>query len=515
MSVERLQHPDLAEIQRALSVIVEPGAVAEIRVPGTSRGTISGYFSDYAKMANVAASLSGRGAGIYVTLNPVNPDLLSRSANHCKAYAKHTTADKDIKQRRWLLVDFDSNRPSGISSTDVEHQNALDRAAACDIYLKSIECPPDAIILADSGNGGHLLLRIDLPNNADNSALLQHCLQALDFQFSDDSVCVDVSTYNSARISKLYGTLTAKGDSTPERPHRVARLIKVPPQLSVVPKDILEKLAAMVPAQPKLQPNRRAGARFDVAAWITKHGLKVSHSKPWNGGTVWVLAVCPWNPAHCSGEAYITQFADGAIAAGCLHNSCAGKTWSDLRQAVEGPVPSTGGGATVTGKGSGQDNERKSQATRLVELAADVEFFHTPDGDAYATIAVETHFETWPLRAKGFRRWLLRRYYEENGGAPGAQAFNEALGVMEGQAQYDGQEHGVFTRLAEHDRTIYLDLANPQWEAIEVTEQGWQVISNVPIKFRRVRGMLSLPYPAPGGSLEAFRCFLNIPSDGD
>jgi hypothetical protein len=65
-----------------------------------------------------------------------------------------------------------------------------------------------------------------------------------------------------------------------------------------------------------------------------------------------------------------------------------------------------------------------SQATRLVTLAtsAGVELFHTPEGEAYATVEVDRHSETWPLKAKGFRRWLARRFYEEEGKTPGTQA---------------------------------------------------------------------------------------------
>ncbi len=59
------------------------------------------------------------------------------------------------------------------------------------------------------------------------------------------------------------------------------------------------------------------------------------------------------------------------------------------------------------------------------------------------------HAETWPLRSKGFRRWLARRHYQETGGAAGSQAVQDALGVLEGRALYDGEERPVAVRLAE------------------------------------------------------------------
>src|SRR5262249_13590711 len=49
--------------------------------------------------------------------------------------------------------------------------------------------------------------------------------------------------------------------------------------------------------------------------------------------------------------------------------------------------------------------EGQSQATRLVTLAMDagVELFHTLEGEAYGSMEIEGHIETWPLKVRGFR----------------------------------------------------------------------------------------------------------------
>ena len=64
---------------------------------------------------------------------------------------------------------------------------------------------------------------------------------------------------------------------------------------------------------------------------------------------------------------------------------------------------------------------------------------------------------------------------------------------------FEGLEYPVSTRLAEHNGCIYLDLANERWEAVEIDATGWRIVSNAPVRFRRSRGMLPLPYPAPDG----------------
>jgi hypothetical protein len=125
----------LCSITGALAVLLERNSVVELRSPNTNRQTVSGYFNDHKQLAQAAAGLSGTVPGVYVTLNPVRTDLLARAANRIVPYAKKTTGDSDILSRRWLLIDFDAVRPSGISATDVEHEAALERARLCRDWL--------------------------------------------------------------------------------------------------------------------------------------------------------------------------------------------------------------------------------------------------------------------------------------------------------------------------------------------------------------------------------------------
>ena len=86
-------------------------------------------------------------------------------------------------------------------------------------------------VRADSGNGAHLLYRIDLPNDEAATALVKSCLATLDALFSDERVTVDTANFNAARIWKLYGTVSRKGDNTPDRPHRRSRILSAPDEL--------------------------------------------------------------------------------------------------------------------------------------------------------------------------------------------------------------------------------------------------------------------------------------------
>ena len=136
-------------------------------------------------------------------------------------------------------------------------------------------------------------------------------------------------------------------------------------------------------------------------------------------------------------------------------------------------------------------------------------------GTAYADIPVNEHRETWPIRSKRFRSWLRRCHYETTGEAASPAIVRSALDLLEARAQFDGPERAVHIRTAAHAGRIYLDLADEHWRAVEIGTDGWRVVGLPPVRFRRPAGMLPLPPPEPGGSIEALNSFLNLPSRTD
>ena len=330
---------DLAEIKRALTVLFEPGQVVELRIPKTGKtGTVSGYFDDMAALAKAAAQWSGQAPGVYVTINTCEPSLLARSCNRAQAYAIVTTGDTGIVKRRWLFVDVDPKRDSGISSSDAQHTAALARAQEILESLAVIGWPLP--VLADSGNGAHLLYRVDLP--PDDGRLLEHVLKALAARYNSATQEIDISTFNPARISKLYGTLAAKGDSMTDRPHRIARLLDVPDTLTVVPVALLQALAETgkpTPTKPTQHSTNTPGAKYDLAGFVARYIPDARGPDAWNGGQKWVIT-CPWRPEQDGKSAYVVQLPSGGLSAGCQHETCPGSKatgnhWQELRAMFE------------------------------------------------------------------------------------------------------------------------------------------------------------------------------------
>src|SRR5262245_37598777 len=150
----------------------------------------------------------------------------------------------------------------------------------------------------------------------------------------------------------------------------------------------------------------------------------------------------------------------------------------------------------------------------LIDIACE-ELFHTATGSAFADILVDGHRETWPIRSKRVRGWLRRRYYHATGSAASAAEIRSALDLFEARAQFDGPERAVHVRIAEHAGHIYLDLADDRWRAVEIGRDGWRVIECPPVRFRRPAGILPLPVPHQGASIETLNSFLNLASRDD
>jgi hypothetical protein len=338
---------------RAIGAIFEPGDVIEIRAlnvdrSGASGSTYSGYFTfdSSDQISQAVTFLDGHAEGIYVVLNRFNPALLARANNRLQPKPKHTTSDADITERHWLYIDADPVRPAGISSTDEEHEGALNRANEIREFLSEQGWP--APLYADSGNGAHLLYRLPALELARAGDLVKRCLKALAARFSDESVKVDESTSNAARICKLYGTLTCKGDATPDRPHRRSRLLEYPERLEAVSIGALEALASEV-ATGSPAPKGKCNQRSSIDDWILAAGLDVVKGpESYSGGRKWTLRTCAFNPEH--ERPVIIEMPNGARVYRCLHNSCKENDWRAFRRRVAPDDPDT------SSEGSSPDN---------------------------------------------------------------------------------------------------------------------------------------------------------------
>lgn len=325
-----------------------PGEVCELRAlgltgkgpwEGWAKGTVSGYFNDPDKLTTAAKTLDDlkKASGIYFTLNPVAAALLAR-ANNRLIVPKNTTSDEQIRCHRWLLIDMDPVRPSGISATDAELEAALNCRNEIAGYLRKNDWPDP--LKAFSGNGGHLLYQLsDLPNSPEITELKRQALQALNSKFGGNGVDIDRAVFNASRICKLYGTWARKGDSTSDRPHRRSYLEEIPDPIVPVTLEQLQWLARQVPEDkhPHIaQGHVSNGRKLNVEAYLVHYGIEISKIKSEGSRTIYGLRHCVFDPNHTSNDSSIIQMADGKLLYQCFHNSCQARTWHEARERVSG-----------------------------------------------------------------------------------------------------------------------------------------------------------------------------------
>jgi hypothetical protein len=355
---------DEQQIRRAAQLLfpwLQPGGdVVEARLiyDTIPQRIDSGYFDNADPLAEALiqadqrnAEANPHAAGLYWTLNPVKRELFARAANRIAPRAKRATRGDDISQRKLVVLDVDPIRPAGISSTDDEHEAAIELAQCIRSELLADGWPEP--LLMDSGNGAQMVFRIDLPNDDASNNLLENLLDAVAQRFDNGRAKIDRLLFDAPRCFKAPGTVARKGDHIAERPHRMARILSHPVTLQVVQRNLIENAAKATRAHSTTSGSQQQadgkqgtyppfGVPVDINDWLAKHGLSARGPIPYNGGWKWILR-CPFNSNHVD-SAIIQTPPLYRPAFSCPHTSCSNENWDTLNHKLDPKYQS--GGAT-------------------------------------------------------------------------------------------------------------------------------------------------------------------------
>lgn len=474
------------ELIKTFHTINPDGEYMEVRILNTKNGTLSGYFNSAEDIFNAICTLDGK-YNIFFTLNKLSLDIKARSKNHFTKYAKNTTTDSEISKRKWILLDFDPVRPSGISSSEEELKAAKSCAIKVRKFLTEQGFPEPVFAL--SGNGYHLLYSCDMDNGEQEREAIKKFLEALDQKFSDETVKVDRANYNAARICKLYGTVSCKGDDTEERPHRRSRIIRAPETIEQVQLEQLQKLIDKIAPEKKQkkvseQSKKDNWKHIPVKDYLEEHGLEIAREKPYMGGTCYVLKNCPFNPAHADTGAYVIEYPNGKISAGCHHDSCSDKGWKDLLK-------------LYPDKRMLPPRRRKSEAEeeKVVDtLLRDIEeeqhiFYYDRREIPYVSIVKDGVMQYMEVSGNDYKKYLRYMYYEKYSKAVPKDALQLVLDTLAVKALVEGKEITPAYRCAYYDGKIFYYLADQEQTVICIDENGYRVISESPVPFIKKQNM--------------------------
>jgi hypothetical protein len=333
---------DLHEIRKTISTLHEPNTLVELCAIGNNSIT-SGYYSDYDALAREGKRLSDSGMydGVYVTVNPVKPDVPKQrgiATNRMYEHGVARTRDEDIAKRCWFVLDIDPVREPQTSATN-RQKGAASWCKTCAVGSLRRECGMPEPVIADSGNGYYALYRTHEPHNQDMDELFKNATKAAAAKFSmKDVAVIDPVTHNAARLIKLFGTMARKGPNTAKTPHRFSELGGVPKNLRTVTREQLQRLA--IAAAPSKIPVRPNVSDFVIAAKVDellkRAAITVkSVDDAADGSKKWVLAQCWFIPEHKDSAVFL--YPDGVLAYRCFHRACGHNQnrWKEFRQAVE------------------------------------------------------------------------------------------------------------------------------------------------------------------------------------
>lgn len=324
---------DEKEVAKAIGLLKEDGEIFEIRVL-ENKGTYSAYFNDIETALRQLKTLNVEGkSNVYICLQKIKNACYSRAQkDKFIKNATPTTGDTDIEGYNWLFIDLDPVRPSGTSSSEKELNYAKQKANAIILYLRNKKFREP--IVAISGNGVHLLYKIEFKNEKTRIDLIKKFLETLHILFSDEKVDIDMKNYNPARICKLYGTMAEKGSNTKDRPYRESKIVKVPQNIESNDIELIKEVVKDLPV-PEKKDYKNYGENFNLENFIQKNRIQVKKVVKANGVTRYILEQCLFNPEHKAPDSAIIQLDNGAIAYKCFHNSCNYHKWQDVRLMYE------------------------------------------------------------------------------------------------------------------------------------------------------------------------------------
>lgn len=328
---------DKVELRKWWDIFVGDGNFTEVRILGKFQ--YSGYFKSFDNLCKQLEPYTEMDdEQIYFVLNRIDESCYARP--QCEKFVKSvkvSTNDNDIISRCFVMIDCDPVRKSSVNSSEFEFNCAMQKAR--DIFRFLRDNGFEDAIVCHSGNGAHLQLAVDLPNDEETTNILKRFYQYLGQKFTDENVDIDQKVFNLGRLCKTYSTVAKKGANLPDRPWRQSKILYVPKELK---KTSIEKFKAIADLLPKEEPKQISKStwnkydnseRFDLENWLKSYGIEY-RKKTEGNSTKYEIKDCPWKDQHSSNNPYssaLFQDEEGKITYTCAHAHCKDKQWRDFR----------------------------------------------------------------------------------------------------------------------------------------------------------------------------------------
>lgn len=172
-----------------------------------------------------------------------------------------------------------------------------------------------------------------------------------------------------------------------------------------------------------------------------------------------------------------------------------------------------------------QEEQREAKRSRraaepntvdlLIEIAFEARLFRDELSEPFAQIEVGEHHEVHPVASTAFTEWLAKLAWDRYRDAPSDTSLKSALRVISARSKFDGTCEAVHVRVCQIGNVVWYDLCDDRWRAIRCTLDGWEVVENPAVLFRRFTKSAPQVDPQRGGSIDELRRFFHVRREHD
>lgn len=117
-----------------------------------------------------------------------------------------------------------------------------------------------------------------------------------------------------------------------------------------------------------------------------------------------------------------------------------------------------------------------------IEKVEESKFFISNVGTAYVQILLEEgRTKIVPVKGKEFKSWVRYQAYHEDNKVIEGNVINDFIDTMHAKAVHEGKKIDPFIRIGVYNEVFFYDLLNGKY--IKITEDGYEIVDNVPICF--------------------------------
>lgn len=143
------------------------------------------------------------------------------------------------------------------------------------------------------------------------------------------------------------------------------------------------------------------------------------------------------------------------------------------------------------------------------------QLFHDQYGMPFARIKVDSHWEVCALNSTQFTLWLRHIFWQREGKTLYGDGFKKAFYTLESKALFECEKIVLANRATRYDDAIWYDLCDETHRAVKITSEGWKVIEEPPILFRRYKHQQEVPEPDSSGKVADIIQFLGNTRDDE